>query len=87
MGSGVGDIVNFWPALVFGWPAVILALALAAWGITKRTPLALVLAAVIVLPFSFYLASSPSLGWMAALAPLLIASAAVAVRHRRGGVA
>jgi len=71
---------SFWPALLFGWPALIVALLLSAAGIIRNKPIWLGVAAVVVIPFSFYLAGSPRFGWMGLAMPLFLVGAAISVR-------
>lgn len=59
-----------WLVPVFGWPGPILALVLCVLGIVWRRPAVLVVAAVFVLPFSFYIGLHPGHAW-AFLLPLL----------------
>lgn len=76
-----------WPAIAFGWPAIILAIGLAIAGILRRQWQWPIAAALIGIPFTVYLAGSPSLGWIAiGLSPML-AGAGIAVRYRRIKVA
>ncbi len=79
--------MTWWPAVVFGWPAILLALVLSVAGIAKRMPLLLAAAAVIAAPFSLYLAGSPRIGWIGLGIPLLLAAAGVAVHYRRPQIA
>ena len=79
--------MTWWPAVVFGWPAVLLALALSVIGIAKRMPLLLAAAAIIAAPFSLYLVGSPRIGWLGFGIPLLLAAAGAAVHYRRPQIA
>ena len=63
-------MVNWWPALVFGWPAILLAVVLSVMGILRRKPVWLAVAATVVIPFSFYLAGSPRFRWIGLAIPL-----------------
>ena len=49
------DNVNWWPAVVFDWPAILLAIVLSVLGITKKSPAVLVASAVIAIPFLYLL--------------------------------
>ena len=75
--------VNWWPAVVFGWPAILLALVLSVLGISKRIPGLLAFAAIIATPFSLFLGGSPRFGWLGFMIPVLLIGASVAVRYRR----
>jgi len=79
--------VNWWPAVVFGWPAILLALALSVVSIAARKPLALAAAAVIAAPFSLYLGGTPRIGPLGFMIPVLLMGAGVAVRYQRVGTA
>ncbi len=83
----MANYLNWWPALVFGWPAILLASVLSVVGITKRSPSVLVFAAVIATPFSLYLGGSPRIGWLGFMIPVLLLGASVAVRYRRMEIA
>jgi hypothetical protein len=74
-----------WPAILFGWPAIVAALTLAASGIVRGKPWWVLAAAIPVLPISFYLAGTPRFGWCGLGIPLLLAGASIAVyfKHRR----
>ena len=45
----------WWPAVVFGWPPIILSLALAVTGVALRKPKLGRVSAALALPFSYYL--------------------------------
>ena len=45
---------EWWPAVVFGGPTVIVSVTLAVVGIVGRKPIVLVVSAVLAAPFSFY---------------------------------
>lgn len=67
-----------WP-LLLGWPAVLLSVLLAGLGILRRSVPLLVTAAVLIVPFSLYLAAFPRLGLLGLtpVAGYLFASGAV----------
>ncbi len=74
---------EWWPAVAFGWPAVAVALVLAAAGIVVKKPVFLVVSAVLAAPLSFYLSGAES--WMAFSGPtILVALLAGAYTVRRG---
>jgi hypothetical protein len=79
--------VNWWPAIVFGWPVVLLAIVLSVLGIIKTIPLLLVVSAVLLAPFSLYLGGSPRVGWLGFMIPVLLLGVSVAVRYRRVEIA
>ena len=79
---------EWWPAVVFGWPAVIVSVTLAAVGIVGRKPIVLVVSAVLAAPFSFYLSGGNN--WVAtvgAVIPFTLLAGAYAVRRRRPWIA
>ena len=67
-----------WAVAVFGWPGPILAIALSVAGVADARASLLVLAAIAISPFSFYLLLTPRFPWGIAL-PLLPLIAARAV--------
>ncbi len=83
----MSNYVNWWPAVVFGWPAILLAIVLSVAGIAKRSPSVLVASAVIATPFSLFLGGSPRFGWLGFMIPVLLLGASVAVRYRRVEIA
>ena len=80
-------LVNWWPAVVFGWPAIILALILSVAGIVRKKPIWLYVATVITIPFTIYLFGSPRIGLAGLTIPLLLSGAGIAVRYRRADMA
>ena len=75
--------MSWWPAVVFGWPAILLAIVLSVVGIIKRSAAVLVASAVVATPFSLYLGGTPRVSWLGFLMPVLLLGAGVAVRNRR----
>lgn len=69
-----------WLVPVFGWPGPVIALVLCILGIAWRWPAVLVVAAVVVLPFSVYIGLHPGHEW-AFLLPLLPLAGARALAH------
>lgn len=55
--------LEWWPALVFGWPGPLVAIALSVVGVVKARGVWLVWAMVVLLPFSVYLAANPRTEW------------------------
>jgi len=80
-------MLEIWPAIVFGWPAIVVSITLSVMGIVRERPKWLFAAAIIALPFSLYLAASPVFGWLGLTIPLLLAGAGISIRHRHNGVA
>ena len=79
--------LTWWPAYVFGWPAILLAISLSALGVIKKSPAVLVSSAVIATPFSIFLGGNPRIGWLGFMIPALLLGASVAVRYRRVEIA
>lgn len=75
--------MSWWPAVVFGWPAILLALMLSVLAIIRRKPSVLFASAAIVAPFSLYLGGTPKIGWLGFMIPVFLIGAGVAVHHRR----
>ena len=74
----------WWPAVIFGWPGPILATIVSVAGIARRRVAWLVAAAVLLVPFSFYLLLTPRLWWCVFLPALpLLAARAVSRRAPR----
>ena len=63
---------EWWPAVVFGWPAVVVSMVLAAAGIVFRKTALLVVSAVLVAPLSYYLSGAES--WIALAGPVILLS-------------
>ena len=79
--------MNWWPAVVAGWPAILLSLALSVVGIRRRRPVLLAAAAVIAIPFSLYLGGTPAVGWIGLVIPLILTVASASVHYRRPEIA
>jgi len=80
-------MLQMWPAIVFGWPAILLSIALSVMGIVRKRPTWLVVAAILVFPISFYLVGSPLIGWFALAVPLSLAVAGVSIYYHQTKVA
>ena len=63
---------EWWPAVVFGWPAVVVSLVLATAGIGLKKPFLLVISAVLAAPFALYLSGAQN--WMAFTGPAILFS-------------
>ena len=77
------SIANWWPAIVFGWPAILAAISLAALGIVSKKPAALFVSALLAAPFSLYLGGTPTFGVLGFMIPILLVGAGVSVRFHR----
>ena len=74
---------EWWPVVVFGWPAVVVSVVLAASGIMFRMPVLLVVSAVLAVPFCYYISGAEN--WIAVAGPaipLTLAAGAYAVKRR-----
>ena len=67
--------------LIFGWPAILLALALCVAGLLRKKPSFLVAGSVISIPFFLYLTATPLFMWFELVFPLLFFGASIAVRR------
>ena len=72
---------EWWPAVVFGWPGPILAIALSVTGLVNGRAAWLVAAAAAMAPFSFYLLLTPRFWWCACLPALPLAAAGALSRR------
>ena len=61
---------EWWPAVIFGWPAIVVSLVLAAAGIVLKKPVLLVVSAVSATPLSYYLSGAEN--WMAFAGPAIL---------------
>jgi hypothetical protein len=83
----VADVPDWWPAVVFGWPAVVLALSAFAGGfLTSRSWLGL-LGALISAPFCFYASGYPLFHWIAPIGLCANFVAAWLLHRRRHDIA
>ena len=74
---------EWWPAVVFGWPAVVVSLALAAAGIVLKKPVFLVVSAVLAAPLGYYLSGAEN-GMAFAGPAILVTLLAGAYTVKRG---
>ena len=82
------DLVDFWPVLLF-WPAVALSVLVALYGLARRRPMPLLVAAALVGPASAYLAlAGRFLVWeLFPVGVYLVAAVAIRRNHRELGAA
>ena len=73
-------MLTLWPILL-GWPAILVSFALSVIGIVRRRSTWLVVAAIIVVPFSLYLFGTPRFRWIALVFPVLLFGASIAIRR------
>ena len=80
-------IPNWWPAIVFGAPGLIVSLVVSSVGIRAGKPILLCVGAVLSLPSAYYIGGIP--GWFPALLvlPALHLIAALAVGRSRRSLA
>ena len=75
---------DWWPAVVFGWPAIVLSLILAVTGTALGRPVLILVSIAPALPFSFYLAGAQN--WMAFVGlftPLALIGSAYSVSRKK----
>ncbi len=75
------NLLELSPVILFGWPAILVALALSVMGVVRRRSKWLVVAAIVIIPLSLYLAGTPRFSWIALVFPLLLIGASIAVRR------
>ena len=76
-------MVDILVQIVFGWPMIILSLAVSVAGILKKWSWMLVLGGVLCIPFTVYLSGFTYLHFFAFLLPFFQFGAAWVVRSRR----
>jgi hypothetical protein len=81
------NILEAWPAIVFGWPAILVSISLSITGIVRQRPKWLVVAAFVALPFSLYLAGSPAFRWFGVAIPFLLVGASIAINYDKTRIA
>ena len=81
-------VVEFWPVLLF-WPAVVSSMLAASFGLSRKRPTPLLVAAALVGPASAYLAATPRF-FVWGLFPVgvyLVAAVAIRRNQRKLGTA
>lgn len=73
---------QIWAPIVFGWPFIILGLALGCVGALRRSPLYLLVASLVAAPSAWYLSNYPCLRPLALGIPIFYLGAALATRGR-----
>jgi len=76
-------VVTLLVQIIFGWPAIIVSMAVSATGILKQWPWMLVVGGLVILPFSLYLSGYPFVHFLAFLLPFFQIGAAWAVHAKR----
>lgn len=79
-------MLNMWPILISG-SAIVLIVALPIIGIIRRQMAWLVVATLIISPYTFYLFGTPRFRWIALAFPLLLIGAGLAIRRSHPRVA
>ena len=74
-------------AVLFGWPAVLVSLALTFSGIAMKRWWAALAGALVATPFLFYLFASPRIGWLSPVVATLYLGSARAVASSRRALA
>ena len=75
-------MIDLFVVMVFGLPAVLLSLVLSVIGVLKERFWLVILGAVLLIPFAYYLNGSPGLRGFAILLPLFQMASAAAVREK-----
>jgi hypothetical protein len=65
------NLIDAWP-LLLGWPAIVIAIVLAAVSIHTFRPWYAIIAAIAITPISFYLSGSPRFGWLGVSVPVAL---------------
>ena len=80
-------MLDFLLSLLVGWPAIVTTVILAAYGLVKNNYRFLVGAAILAVPFSWFLSGFPVVRSPIFLTPVLIFGSAWAMRYGREMVA
>jgi hypothetical protein len=73
--------------IIFGWPVILLSLAVSVAGILKKRSWLLVVGGVLCVPFTLYLSGWPGIRFLAFLLPVFQLGAAWAVHGNRKAIA
>ncbi len=73
--------------IVFGWPAILTALALCLTGLLAKRPLLVALGAALFIGPGLYLSGSPAINWLGFLLPACLFGSAYALRQKKTGIA
>ncbi|MFQ5739789.1 MAG: hypothetical protein ACE5JX_12320 [Acidobacteriota bacterium] len=76
-------MLEWWPVLVFGWPAVIASVLCSTLGLVRKAPRLVVGGALLALPFFLYLTMTPMFAYMGPFLPLAHFGSAYALARRR----
>ena len=76
-------MLGFLLSLLAGWPAIIVTVILAIYGLLRNNYRFLLAAAILAVPFSWYLSGFPVVRSPIFLAPVLVFGAAWAMRYGR----
>ncbi len=74
---------TFLVIFIFGWPAIILSLAVSGAGIFRKRPWMLMVGGLLCTPFAWYLSGYPAVGFLGLLLPFFQFGAAWAVYKKR----
>lgn len=66
-----------------GWPGIIASLLLLAAGLTRKRPGLIILGAILAVPISWYLGSTPLFRYVLYFMPLLLTGSALAMRYQK----
>lgn len=75
-------MIEFYVVMIFGLPAALLSLVVSIIGVWKEKFWLVILGAVLLIPFSYYLNGAPGMKGFAILLPLFQMVSAAAVRER-----
>jgi hypothetical protein len=73
--------------IFFGWPAIIVSIALCTTGILIQKPWLLVAAAIVFTPPALYLSAYPAILWLGMLLPVSLLGAAYSVKKEKNVIA
>lgn len=69
--------------MIMGWPGILASLALSLAGIARQQPVALLIGAVLAVPYAWYLNAFPLFSGVGLVLPLFQLGAALAMYHGR----
>jgi hypothetical protein len=69
--------------IIFGWPFIILSLLVSVLGLILKRPWLLVVGAVLIAPFSYYLSGAPRINGLGIILPLFQLGAAYEIKTRK----
>jgi hypothetical protein len=76
-------MLELWPIILLGWPAILVSNVLSVMGIVHRRPARLLFAGVLAAPFALYLAASPGFSWLGVIIPFFFFGASITIYYDR----